>query len=347
MKRIQIIAVISILFCAACQKEKIIIGTNVSETFYVDNAGASMRVLVEGNNLSGAYLIFVGGGPGVGDYFYNTDYIKQNIENKYAVVYWDQRNAGGSQGNANGVDLNLAQMTEDLKKVIQVLKYRYGKNIEVFILGHSFGGLLVSSFMTTADYQQMVKAWIFVDGSQNYPLNDTLTHDKLLAIGQQQIAQNKNVTNWTPIVDYCKAHTGNYSFDESNQMGTFAASAETYIDSVNQINYLNTFEKYIIPQDWPVTSIAFNYLYSSNAPFNYDLYKTQFSTSLYKIVKPVLLIFGKYDFICPSGLGDDILKRISTTDTRMVISPVSGHDVMFQDEVLFCNEVDKFIEQHR
>ena len=91
--------VILFFVLTSCQKEKITIGTNVSETFYLDNNGASMRLLVEGNTASKTFLIFVHGGPGSSSYFYNTDYISQNIENKYAVVYWDQRNAGGSQGN--------------------------------------------------------------------------------------------------------------------------------------------------------------------------------------------------------------------------------------------------------
>ena len=64
--------------------------------------------------------------------FIKTDYITQNIGNKYAIVYWDQRNAGASQGDSNGNDLNLPQMTDDLKKVIQLLKGRYGQNSEVF-----------------------------------------------------------------------------------------------------------------------------------------------------------------------------------------------------------------------
>ena len=133
MKSIIVLA-FTVLVLTSCQKEKITIGTNVSETFYLDNAGASMRLLVEGNTLSRTFLIFVHGGPGSSSYFYNTDYISQNIEDKYAVVYWDQRNAGASQGNSNGNNLNLPQMTDDLKKVIQVLKSRYGQNIGVFIL---------------------------------------------------------------------------------------------------------------------------------------------------------------------------------------------------------------------
>lgn len=306
-----------------------------------------MRVLVEGNTASHAFLLIVHGGPGSSSYFYNTDYISENIENKYAVVYWDQRNAGASQGNSNGGNLNLDQMTDDLKKLILVLKSRYGQNSSIFILGHSFGGLLASSFITTDNNQAMIKGWIIADGSQNYPLNDSLTRQMLLSFGQQQLAENKYTDEWNSIISYCNAHTGNFTFEESNQLIAYAADAETYIDGVKKIDLLTFLKTYAIKYDWPLTSMYFNYQFSLNARINYDLYKTEFSSSLYKVTTPTLLLFGQYDFICPQSLGTDILNRINTTDKKMVISPISGHYTMFQDEEFFCKVVDDFIELHK
>ena len=335
------------LFLVSCQKEKITFGTNVSETFYLDNAGASMRLLVQGNTLSHTFLIIVHGGPGTGSYIYNTKYITYHIENKYAVVYWDQRDAGASQGNSNGNNLNLPQMTDDLKKVIELIKYRYGQNSGVFILGHSFGGLLTASFMTTAQNQSLVKGWIMVDGSHNYPLNDTLTRQMLLRVGLEQTALNIHTANWEAIINYCNAHPGNITLAESNQLESYGADAETYIPEVNQFNIRSAMEAISLVDFLPITAVLLNYLYSSNASFNAVLDQTQFSTSLYKIVTPTLLLFGEYDFVCPKELGVDVYNRISTNDKRMVISPVSGHNFMFQDEVLFCNEVDNFMEKYR
>jgi len=171
-----IITLLAGILTISCQKENITIGTNVSETIYLDNADASMRILIEGNTTSNTFLIMVHGGPGASSYLYNTDYISQNIEDKYAVVYWDHRNSGGSQGSTNDKSLNLSQMTEDLKQVIQVIQHRY-KEASIFMLGHSFGGLLSSSFITTSDYQSMLKGWIVTGASHNYPLNNVLTKD--------------------------------------------------------------------------------------------------------------------------------------------------------------------------
>jgi pimeloyl-ACP methyl ester carboxylesterase len=293
------------------------------------------------------YIIVVHGGPGVGAFVYNSDYLSNNIEDKYAIVYWDERNSGASQGNSNGKYLTLEQMTDDLKKVIQVIKFRYSQNSEVFIMGHSFGGLLTSSFMTTGNNQDMVQGWIFADGSQNYPLNDTLTRQMLLSVGQQQIALNKNRVKWQEIVSYCNAHTANFSFDESNQMMKYAEDAETYIYEVTKVNSWELFRNNAIKFNWPLTSMLMNYLYSSEANLNKDLAKIEFSSSLYKVTLPVLILFGQYDFVCPKGLGYNLYNRVSSTDKKIIISPISGHNIMFQDEVLFCREVNEFIALHR
>jgi len=340
--------IIFLLFLGySCQKEKITFGTNVSDVFYLDNANASMRIIAEGNTLSRVFIVVVHGGPGESSYFYNTEYISNNLENKYALVYWDQRNSGASQGNSNSQNLNLPQMTEDLKKVVQLIKGRYGQNSSVFILGHSFGGLLTSSFMTTDNYQSMVKGWIIVDGSPNYPLNDTLTRQMLITTGTQQIALNKHASDWNTILSYCNAHTGNFTVEESQQLESFAENAETYMDGVKKFDVVQLVKSNLFREDWPLTSLLVNYLYSSQSSFINELYKTEFSSSMSKVQIPTLLLYGQYDFICPKELGMDIYNRITATDKKMVISPISGHNLMSQDEELFCTEVDHFIELHK
>src|SRR5450631_457633 len=131
MKRIFLLIFIfcSLFLFNGCQKESILISTNASEVFYVENQEASMRVFVEGNTASHIFILIIHGGPGVSSYFYDTKYISKHLGDKYAMVYWDQRNAGASQGTSNGKDLHLGIMVEDLKKVIEVLKFRYGQDI--------------------------------------------------------------------------------------------------------------------------------------------------------------------------------------------------------------------------
>src|SRR5690554_3144247 len=227
--RLSTFIILIFFFLQSCQKENISIGTNVSETFYVENKGASMRVLVEGNTASKTILLFVHGGPGSSSYFYNTDYISTHIEDKYAVAYWDQRNAGASQGNNNADNFNLPTMTEDLEKVIQVLKYRYGNDISIFLLAHSFGGMLTTSFMTKGDNQNLVKGWIICSASHNYPLNDDLTCDALNFYAYQEISLGNHVSKWQEILDFINSlPSGTLSLEKANELNSYATDAETY-----------------------------------------------------------------------------------------------------------------------
>jgi len=343
----QIFFFITLLILNGCQKEKITVSSNASDAFYVDNAGASMRVLVQGNTASSTFILVIHGGPGLSSYFYDTKYISNNLGDKFAMVYWDQRNAGASQGTSNGGELHLDQMVEDLKKVIEVLKYRYGQNMSLFLLGHSFGSLIAADFITTADYQNMIKGFINVDGSHNYPLNDTLTREALLKEGNYQVSQNKNVEKWLPIISYCNSHTGNFSIEESQQLGSYASEAENYVDSINHINIVNQVLKYSITNKYPVTAILSNLLYSEDSNFNKELAIKQFSSSLNIVTIPVLLLFGKYDFTCPPDLGKNFYNHISSIDKRFVLSPQSGHNMILEDKKFFCNEVASFVLIHR
>jgi pimeloyl-ACP methyl ester carboxylesterase len=339
--------IILLLFLSSCQKETITISEKASDVFYVENAGASMRVLVEGNTASNTFILLIHGGPGASSYVYNTSYISRNLENNCAMVYWDQRNAGASQGGSNGTYLHLDQMIDDLKKVIEVLKYRYGQSMSLFLLGHSFGGLVAADFITRPEGQSMIKGLINADGSHNYPLNDTLTRQMLLNTGLSEVPKSKKTAKWEKIIQYCLQHTGNFSIEESQQLETYGMKAETYIKSVKKINLVGTVLDHTITDKSPLTSILVNLLYSEDSNFNKELAVSNFSGSLYKVTIPVLCLWGKYDFICPVELGEDFYNKISSADKKMVISPISGHNLILQDEKLFCDEVNAFVLKYR
>lgn len=336
-----------ILMLAGCQKEESILSDHASDTFYVENASSSMRVLVEGNTASKIFILFIHGGPGASAYIYNTDYISNNLEDKYAMIYWDQRNSGASQGNCNGNDLTFNQIVDDISKVILVIKKRYGQDLELFLMSHSFGGLIASGLLTTGDNQNLFKGYINVDGSHNYPLNDTLTREMLLNTGIQEIAKNNFKKEWNIIVDYCNSHPGNFTLEESGRLEKYASQAENYIGEIAKIRYFPLIMGNSIIDRYPLTSMLVNLAFSGNSDINKEIVNKEFSSSLYRITIPALLLYGKYDFTCPPELGNDFFSGISSTEKRMVISPASGHNFILQDEKLFNDEVVNFIEKYR
>ena len=68
--------------------------------FYLRSKGAVMPVWVKGNKASETFVIFLHGGPEGGSSQYYTIFPShKKIEEHFAIVYWDQRMCGMSQGN--------------------------------------------------------------------------------------------------------------------------------------------------------------------------------------------------------------------------------------------------------
>ncbi len=338
---------IALFFLAACHKEEISITNNVSDHFYIKNGLNSSMVRVRGNAASKIFLLYIHGGPGGDGLSYRNNYVINNIENRYAAVYYDQRNSGSSQGANNIDELSLDNMIDDVEKMITVLRHRYGSDIEVFMMAHSFGGLLSSGFMTTDNNQQMLKGWIYVDGAHNYPMNDSLTRVRLINAGNEQIALGNKVEEWQEIVDFCDAHPNNFSFKESMKYNRLAWKAMSYLED-KQIKKDNEEEsgivEAIIEDKIPILAYVFNI--QANVKFAEKLIHASYSDYLHKVTLPTLVIYGKKDFVCPSELGEALYSSISSTDKEFVISDISGHSPMDDDRENFYNHVIRFIEKH-
>jgi pimeloyl-ACP methyl ester carboxylesterase len=335
--------IISLL--VSCQKEQISTGTNISDNFFLQSEGISMPIQVFGNMASKKILFIIHGGPGGSALEYRNDYVANNVEKEFAVVYWDQRFGGGSQGNSGSPDIALFK--SDLKKVVQLVKSRYGNDKQLYIMGHSWGGFLTPYFLEDGNNQDLFKGWIQVDGAHNYYLNDSLTKEMLLFYGKREIAANKNKDKWQPIVDYCNAHAYNESFDVADHLNRYARSAQGYMDEV--INKPGSILKQLLQSgnNFPITSEISNLVNSALIQkIGNHAYPIPISENLYKLKLPTLLLWGKYDFVCPQGLIKDIRKNVSSKDITEKNFENSGHSPMGNEEVLFWRTVVDWVKVH-
>jgi pimeloyl-ACP methyl ester carboxylesterase len=347
MKYTSIIS-IGFLLLFACKKEEISNGAMVSDLFYLENQGAKMPVLVEGNTASKVILIFVHGGPGgtaIG--FNNDENITKIVESKYAIAYHDQRSAGISQGSATS-KLTLEQYVDDLKKLIFVLRKRYGADNKIFLLSHSWGGLIAPAFLSETKNQNLVSGWINLAGAHNYQLNDELTRAYLLSFGKEQIAKKIHVAEWTPIVAYSETHVPNYDFAISTQYNAYGSSVEAYIDDINKSNSgsildLLTNKKKAFATFWMISNAGATFF----SGLTKDIIKASYTDKLSLIKVPVLNITGKYDFTVPKGLAEEVMNKIGSNKKKLLILQHSGHILMDHEPELLWNEVLKFVDENK
>ncbi len=342
----QITFIILLLPIISCQKERITIGEKVNETFYVQNDELSMRVQVRGNTTSKTFLVVVHGGPGGTSYAYQLDAVREIIEPEFAVVYWDQRVSGASQGGSVQ-SLRVEQFGEDLKKVIQAIQYRYGPDASVFILGHSWGGMVTASFITTGDNQRLIKGWMYVNASHNYPLNDSLTRTALLTFGSEEIRQQRNVNKWQNIIRFCEENpdVADYDFTTHQQMNAYAWEAIGMIEGFTPLNDDAIIRENLIKERIPFTSAFVNLINPAMKNLEKVIQRVEFSSQLHKVTVPVLVCAGSYDFVCPAGLGDDLFNRISSVKKEKLLFTQSAHNI--EETAAYSAAFVRFIQENR
>jgi pimeloyl-ACP methyl ester carboxylesterase len=340
MKHFNLLPII-LLFIFSCKKNKD--NTNVHEIFFLNEAGASMPIQVHGNVASNKLLLMVHGGPGGSTIRYRDEFVKNsNLEKQMAVVYWDQRIAGASQGNYSTT--NIKQYKEDLKKVVQLLKYRYGTDKQIYLLGHSWGGFLTPYFLQDGNNQGLIKGYIHVDGAHNYLMNDSLTSAMLISYGNTEIANDRNIKQWKEIVTYCKSHDVKASPAVGRQLNTFAGVAESLASEIldsSSSSFNNT-----ISNDRSILSENINLIHSAVLKIDEQTYTEPISENLHKINIPILILHGRYDFTCPIGLIDDVKKNIGSADVSEKIFEHAGHSPRNNEPTLYWNTIMNWIKMH-
>ena len=342
--KISTFSLLLLVIIGACKKQATAISTNANDIFWVTNLGADMPVWVKGNTASKTFILVLHGGPGEGAYNF-ADEETARLRNKYAVAYWEQRNAGTAGGNNNYQNLSLEQMVNDLGQVVKVMKYRYGSNISIFIYGHSFGGLLAAAYLVTGDNQNEVKGWIDIDGAHNYPLTNALSKKMLIDTGNAQIAKGQNVNEWKEIVTYCKTHNPNKSFNASSQIEVYAYDAQKYMSVDEQGAVVSLFS----PED-PMALLSNWYKMFNTAAgdaFVQSLQDDRYSKRLQRVKIPALLLWGRYDFTVPWQVGEDAQKNLGSAYTRFVIFPHSGHRPIQSDTDSAENEIITFVDRFK
>ncbi|GAB4423928.1 MAG: hypothetical protein OHK0039_40760 [Bacteroidia bacterium] len=347
-----------LIWLAACTPEATdaLVGTDTSELLYLRHQGADMPVLIEGNTASKTFVVVVHGGPGGNALIYNhfSTNMSDPLEDRYALVYWDQRGSGNASGSYNTDVLTPAQYVEDLDRLVDLLYSRYGQDIGIFLMGHSWGGTLTAAYLIDTTRQARIRGWIEVDGAHDFLLINRTTPGLLIQYGQQQIAEDNNTTKWEKIVEYCQElpAADQLTFEQVIQVNRYANEVEAYLLSAGvtatpETDLGGTLD-FFFGSGHNFVSASFNTLLTAGI-MSRDLVFSSYSDSLYRIIIPSLFLWGRHDLVVPVVLGEDAYARVSTPelDKRLVIFEESGHSPMLNQVTPFVAEVIDFVEQHR
>ena len=349
MKKITLFLFVVVFAFFSCQKEDL---SSLSDEFRVRHANADMPVYVYGNGSEKIFIVFLHGGPGDSGYASRGGKASTELEKKYAMVYWDQRGQGMSEGKFSSEDITIDLMAEDLHALIQVLKNRYGDDIKLFLLGHSWGGTLGTAYLLKNDYQNEITGWLEVDGAHDFSKISIETLKMFLDIGNEQINLNNNKEKWQEIVSWAEqVDTTNFDNEMIIEINSKAHHVEAYMseDNVLQATDEKTMRDISVfyHQNTITRIFSGNYTFMGNDKFFNEVVNNSSTAELHKITIPCLFLWGKYDFVVPPSLGYDAYNLVNTTEKELVIFEKSAHSPMLNEPDKFVEVVTNFIETYK
>ncbi len=336
---------------------------NQDAFFYVDFEGAQMPVLVEGNVSSGKFIVVVHGGPGGAGMSYIGTPSIEKLEEDFAVVYYNQRLSDGATALSDDEisEPTRAQYAEDLNAILNTLKHKYGESSQFYLMGHSWGGELVTEFMSTPDYQDQVNGMINVSGllklSDTWKERISYIHELLIEISQIEISEGENLERWNEILDYCNSIDTASIEEYGTQLWDYGWSVSwNYLMEEGKTNHqvITGFDTYDLAPNIanghgtaPGQSIPNGFLISNNpSDFFEDVTDRNNQTNdLINITKPSLIISGKYDCVVPPKLSEALYNGISSSNKTYVEMDSIGHDPYNRGED-FYNLVYSFVDQY-
>jgi len=344
MRNLILFSLLAILTISSCTKKD----TEISERFYFRTDGADIAVQVDGNRASKIFILLLHGGPGGGGLAYNSGYYSGELEKKYVMVYMDQRGNGSSQGSYQNADLTLAQNSKDVYALTKFLKQKYGQDISLFLMGHSWGGLTSAHALIHTDIQAELKGWIEVDGAHDFPQNDIEAVKLFLEVGNEQLSKNKNTSFWQEIIDKAsQIDTNNISSEDQGFLNSKGFKAEEKLDEINQDYPKGDGPPFGILSNPDLGLAIYASNQSVNPILNQDSQSTPLTSRLNEISIPCQFLWGKFDFVVPPALGQSAFNLVNTTQKEIVIFEHSGHSPMNNEAELFVKEVVDFVELYK
>lgn len=343
---IKIIAItLLVLSIYSCSEENVNIN-DLNETIFVRHKNADMPAHIHGNGSGKVFLIILHGGPGGTGLGYRVNTIRTEIEKNNAVVYFDQRGSGGSQGNYSEDDLSIDLMAEDVLALAKVIKAKYGDDSKLFLMGHSWGGTLGPAVLLKN--QNEFLGWIDVDGGHNHAgLYHQYRNVVLPKSANEQIALGNSIDYWQGVLDLVQNIDSNYSVENHLKLNSKANTVDRVLAADKIIN-----EPQLDLGNEDSKSNSFIDLWNNRKiglilDFQKGLNQVSFTDRLPEITIPSIVLWGKYDHTIPLLFAHEAFDNLGSSDKEIFIFEKSGHSPMNTEPDLFADKVIEFINSHK
>jgi proline iminopeptidase len=327
------LAALVVALLAACQTD--------GDYFFLERDGAVMPIWIRGNADSGTYVLVVHGGPASTAQWYIDMPAFQALERRYAVVYWDQRASGTSQGAPPASTFTPDEYVGDMDAVVRLLRARRSVK-HLFVFGHSWGGYLGTAYLIAPEHQQGVDGYVMMDGGFVTVRGFELARQFVAAYAQERLAAGADASTWAPILAWV-TQTPAPAWTPEN-----ITRLAAYVHASRR-NFWNAANEEPPTLSWLLLSPfdVFAYLkHTERSLTNYDLAGLDLTAQMASVQVPTLITWGRHDGILPVALAHEAYDALGTapSDKSVVIFEDSAHTPCIEEATAWTDAVTTFID---
>ena len=307
-----------------------------------------MPAYIYGNGSEKVFMITLRGGPGGRGLGMRASNAMMDIEKAFAVVYYDQRGSGMSQGSYSEDELNIDVMAEDVLALVDVLQAKYGNESRFFLWGASWGGTLGTAALLKD--QSKFKGWIEAAGAhdpkaiyQEYPAH-------FRSVAAEQIALGNSISYWEKMEPFLEdLNPEIYSTSNFSALNSKGFEAERRLVADGIINE-RVENDYQADSRYDLLTQTFNTIKIGSILIrDQELFNTiSYTSRLSEITIPTLLINGRNEMVTPLKFAQEAFENIGSSEKKLVILEKSGHHtLLYAESDLFAREIIDFINQNK
>lgn len=310
-----------------CQK-----GMPIDESATFRSSGTPLYYLVESSDCTKPLLVWLHGGPGAAERPLFRLY-DSALERNFTVIYWDQRGAGRSWNeDESPAKLSMSQSLADLKKLIEILKSRYGQD-KALLIGHSWGAALAMNYLAghPSDVAGVVAVNPLVRGMESEKAQQDFVRGAAGKAGDEDILQQlenlgsppyggSNLLKLQGLVD---RYGGQFHHKPSFVLATAKALLKGYVTPAEIFTIIHANEATLKAMAGQVSEI--------------DLEKSAPS-----VEAPVVFMLGRYDHILSPQISKRYLDELVAPSKKAIWFDESAHNIPFEEPDKFVEAVESF-----
>ena len=314
-----------------------ILAGSISEKTFVNICGVKQGMFIKGKNTNNPVLLYIHGGPAFPNYFLIDKYAP-GLEDNFTVCYWEQRGGGLSYSTDVTLEsMTFEQLASDAIEVTNYLRKRFGKE-KIYLMAHSGGTPFAIQAAVKAP--QLYFAYIGMAQITRQAESEKMAYKYMIA-QFTTAGNNKAVEKFRQypvfesdsfIIPFYKSLIRDESMHKLG-IGTMRSMKSIFTGVFIPVWLCKA---YTLSEKLNIWKSKFSFI--KKTKLIDQLFATDISTQVPKLVIPVYFFSGKYDLTVNINLSRAYLEKLDAPVKGFYTFENSAHSPLFEEPQRF-NEI--------